>query len=61
MELLQLFTTAETAKSMSLTEQTVLRLARSGKLQGVKIGNRWRFSYFAVKNFLAVQAYGSAE
>lgn len=40
----ELYNTADIAIVIAVSEQTILRLARSGKLKAYKVGNRWRFS-----------------
>jgi excisionase family DNA binding protein len=54
MPLGQLYTANDAAQYLRLTEQTVLQLARSGKLHGVRIGNRWRFTPDELEQFIAI-------
>lgn len=48
----KIFTTQELAKYLKLNEKTVIKMAQSGHLPGVKIGNQWRFHLKAIDNFL---------
>lgn len=52
-----LYNTADIAIVIDVAEQTILRLARSGKLKGYKIGNRWRFSCEDVERYLEARAF----
>jgi excisionase family DNA binding protein len=53
MPLGQLYNTSDAAQYLRLTEQTIWQLARSGKLNGVRIGNRWRFTPDDFEQFIA--------
>lgn len=48
----KIFTTQELAKYLKLNEKTIIKMAQSGHLPGVKIGNQWRFHLKAIDNFL---------
>lgn len=52
MEPNKIFTTQELAKYLKLNEKTIIKMAQSGHLPGVKIGNQWRFHLKAIDNFL---------
>ncbi|MBW2045673.1 MAG: PTS sugar transporter subunit IIA [Deltaproteobacteria bacterium] len=52
MEQDKVFTTQELAEYLKLNEKTIIKMAQSGHLPGVKIGNQWRFHLKAIDNFL---------
>jgi excisionase family DNA binding protein len=52
MELEQVYRIKQVAKALSMTEKTVYRCLQDGRLQGVKIGGRWRVRAIAVQDFL---------
>ncbi|RKY33116.1 MAG: hypothetical protein DRP74_01005 [Candidatus Omnitrophota bacterium] len=52
MEQNKVFTTQELAEYLKLNEKTIIKMAQSGHLPGVKIGNQWRFHLKAIDNFL---------
>jgi len=52
MELEQVYKVPQVAKAMKLTENTVYRLLLSGRIAGVKVGNRWRVRAVDVQGFL---------
>ena len=54
----RLFTVSQVAQSLSVTTITVYRLLSSGKLQGVKIGNRWRVRKQDVRRFMVAHTRG---
>jgi excisionase family DNA binding protein len=39
----KLLTTKELAEYLKLTEITIYKYAKEGKIPGVKVGSRWRF------------------
>ena len=47
-----------TAARLKLSVTSVYRLARTGKLPGVKLGASWRFRLAAVEAFVEAQARG---
>jgi excisionase family DNA binding protein len=53
MELEQLLTANDAAHYLRLTEQTIWNLAGSGRLRGVRIGKRWRFTTDDLERFIA--------
>jgi excisionase family DNA binding protein len=57
-ELQALMTTQEIADYLRLNERTVLKLAASGELPGVRLGNQWRFRKGVIDAWLDDQALG---
>lgn len=53
-----LMTTKELADYLRLNERTVLKLAASGELPGVRLGNQWRFRRGALDAWLDDQMLG---
>jgi excisionase family DNA binding protein len=53
MPLGELYTANDAAHYLRLTEQTVWNLAASGRLRGVRIGRRWRFTPEDLERFIA--------
>jgi len=47
-----IMTTRELAHYIKLNEKTVIRMAQSGKIPGVKIGNQWRFHLAAIDKYI---------
>ena len=47
------YTAEQTADVLQVTTGTVLKLARTGRLNGVKIGRNWRFTEEALNQFLS--------
>ena len=45
-------TTRELADYIKLNEKTILKMAQTGKLPGIKIANQWRFYLSAVDTHL---------
>lgn len=45
-------TTQELSKYLKLNEKTILKMAQSGQIPGVKIANQWRFYLSAVDEYL---------
>jgi len=39
----KVLTVKEVAKYLKLSERSIYKLAREGKIPGTKIGNKWRF------------------
>ena len=39
----------EVARELNVSERTVLRLIKSGKINAVRVGNQWRISQEEVK------------
>ena len=39
----QILTTRELSEYLKLTEVTIYKYAKEGKIPGVKVGSRWRF------------------
>ena len=52
MDLEQIYKIGQVAQALSVTEKTVYRMLSDGRLQGVKIGNRWRIRAVDVDGFL---------
>lgn len=46
-------TVLEVAKQLRISDESVYRLARTGRLRAVRIGGLWRISADAVREFLA--------
>jgi len=49
----EVYTVEEVAESLKFNPRTVMGWLKKGKLKGIKIGNDWRISESAVKDFLA--------
>jgi excisionase family DNA binding protein len=49
---MQVYLTDEAAKILKVTPRTVLKLARTGRLPGSKIGRHWRFTEQDLTRFL---------
>lgn len=47
----RLLTAGEVAKYLGVTEITVTRWAKAGKLPGVKVGRSWRFTSEDVRKY----------
>ncbi len=47
-----IMTTQELAEYIKLNEKTVIKMAQSGELPGVKVGNQWRFHLSSIDNYL---------
>jgi hypothetical protein len=56
----KLWTSTQVAKYLQITEESVRRLARQGKIIGFKIGDGpkadWRFDPVSVRNFLQLRS-----
>ena len=52
-EELKVYSVRETAEELKVSERLVQRLARSGKLKGVKVGRSWRFTLESIRAYLA--------
>lgn len=52
MELEQVYTIGQVAQSLSVTKKTVYRMLSDGRLQGVKLGTRWRIRVVDLDTFL---------
>ena len=50
---LKVYTVREAAAELKVAERLVQRLARSGKLRGVKVGRSWRFTLESIRAYLA--------
>jgi nitrogen PTS system EIIA component len=48
----QVMTTRELAKYMKLNEKTVLKMAQTKEIPGIKIGSQWRFHLNAIDTYL---------
>ncbi len=48
----KLLTTKELAEYLKLTEVTIYKYAKEGKIPGVKVGSRWRFDKDQIDGFL---------
>ncbi|MDB4304001.1 PTS sugar transporter subunit IIA [Desulfosarcina sp.] len=48
----KIMTTRELAQYIKLNEKTVIKMAQTGKLPGVKISNKWRFHLSAIDDYL---------
>ena len=53
MEELKVYTVREAAAKLKVSDRLVRTLARSGKLQGIKVGRSWRFTQAAIEAYLA--------
>ena len=49
----RVYTPAEVADILSITEYTVIKWLREGKLKGIKIGRLWRITEDGLNKFLA--------
>ena len=47
------YTVEEVAESLKFNPRTVMMWLKKGKLKGIKIGNDWRITESAVKDFIA--------
>lgn len=52
MELEQVYKIGQVAKALRVTDKTVYRMLSDGRLQGVKLGNRWRIRAVDLEGFL---------
>lgn len=52
---MEIITVPEVAKMLSLSEITVYRLAKLGKIPARKVGRCWRFSKQAIEKWLSCQ------
>jgi excisionase family DNA binding protein len=52
MELEQVYKIGQVAKALKVTDKTVYRMLCDGRLQGVKVGNRWRIRAVDLEGFL---------
>ena len=48
----QILTTKELAEYLKLNEKTVIKMAQSGELPGVKLGGQWRFHLVSIDAYL---------
>ena len=48
----KLLNTKELAEYLKLTEVTIYKYAKEGKIPGVKVGSRWRFDKDHIDEFL---------
>lgn len=49
---IKLYTLAEMAEMLDVTQRTLLTYLKDGKLKGVKIGGKWRISEENYKKFV---------
>lgn len=49
---MKVYTVAEAAKILKVSQETVRRWARSGKLKGINPGKGWRFTDKDIRRFL---------
>jgi len=54
----KVFTVGQVAQSLSITTVTVYRMLSDGRLQGIKIGNRWRVRKLDVRRFMVAHTRG---
>lgn len=54
----KVFTVGEVSKALSVTTITVYRMLSDGRLQGIKIGNRWRVRKLDVRRFMVAHTRG---
>jgi excisionase family DNA binding protein len=59
MEMEKLYTTAEASDYLKVTEITIRRYIKDGKLQSQKIGRQHRITETAIKAFLDAQGNGN--
>ena len=45
-------TSDDISKKFQISQTTIRKYAKSGELQGIKIGNRWRFTAESVDNWI---------
>jgi excisionase family DNA binding protein len=48
----ELYTTSEVKKMLQVSQRTLYRYMKSGKLEGIKIGNKWRVSKASLQQFI---------
>ena len=48
----KIMTTKELASYIKLSEKTIIKMAQNGKLPGVKISNKWRFTLSSINEYL---------
>ena len=48
----EIYTPNEVAKKLKVSEQTIRRYLREGKLEGFKIGNNWRIKEQSFLEFI---------
>ena len=51
----EIYTPNEVAKKLKVSEQTIRRYLREGKLEGFKIGNNWRIKEQSFLKFIENQ------
>lgn len=55
----QIFTTKELASYLKLTEVTIYKYTKEGKIPGFKIGSRWRFDKDQIDELLRKEEEGN--
>lgn len=50
---LKLYSLQELAKLLEVTERTLHKYIKSGKIKGVKIGGQWRFTEENIRKFIS--------
>ncbi len=51
----KLLTLQEIAKRLQISETTLYKLARNGKIPAIKVGNQWRFKMEDIDSWLESQ------
>jgi len=57
----KLLTTKELAEYLKLTEVTIYKYAKEGKIPGIKVGSRWRFNKDQINELLRMEEEGNKE
>ena len=53
----EVMTTQELAEYIKMNEKTIIKMAQSGDLPGVKVGNKWRFRLSAIDDYLQGEVF----
>lgn len=57
----QVLTTKELAEYIKLNEKTIIKMAQTGEIPGVKVGSQWRFHIDAIDSYLQNKIVKSPE
>lgn len=57
----QVLTTKELAEYIKLNEKTIIKMAQTGEIPGVKVGSQWRFHIDAIDSYLQNKIIKSPE
>lgn len=57
-DMIQLMTAQEVADCLRVTEKTIYRLLKEGKIPAIRVGNQWRFDEASISNWLRRNSVG---